>query len=103
MQESSAHGLSLSSFISQILKIKKLIINCRCFDAEDIHQAPTGIIGLSFDDGPTEAAPALLQYLRSQNLSATHFVIGSRIVDNPQAILAAVAQGEHVSILVREE
>lgn len=70
--------------------------NTHCFGAYDVVDAPAGIVGLSFDDGPELASPTLYNYLNSVNQHATHFVIGSRVVDYPDQFGLAVSLGEHV-------
>ncbi|KAK4703861.1 chitin deacetylase, partial [Phenoliferia sp. Uapishka_3] len=69
-----------------------------CFGAYDTVDAPAGIVGISFDDGPQLASPPLYQYLQSQGQAATHFMIGSRIVDNPGIFQQAVSTGGHIAI-----
>lgn len=50
----------------------------------DIWDAPSGVIGISFDDGPEEGTPKLLDFLEQQNIVATHYVIGQNIAQRPQ-------------------
>jgi len=47
---------------------------------------------LTFDDGPTESTPKLLTYLNSQNLKATFFMVGSRVIGHPE-----FAQYQHLT------
>lgn len=55
----------------------------KCRGAGDIWDAPDGVLGTGFDDGPLPASDALYQFLQSQNVHATHFMIGINIVANP--------------------
>jgi len=48
--------------------------------------------GLTFDDGPTENTPKLLTYLNAQNLKATFFMVGSRVIGHPE-----IAQYQHLT------
>ncbi|SGY69041.1 BQ5605_C004g02945 [Microbotryum silenes-dioicae] len=66
--------------------------------AYDIEDGPTGHVGISFDDGPTPASPVLYEFLQSKNLAATHFFIGSNIVNNPDIFDQAVKSGGHIAV-----
>lgn len=96
---------------------------CRAADGSDLYDAPTGIVGfvrsspavsslagryalprfvltlarLSFDDGPVAASTVLYNFLTSVQAHATHFMIGSRILEYPQSLQLAVKNGDHVS------
>ncbi|KAI0343988.1 hypothetical protein BDW22DRAFT_1113490 [Trametopsis cervina] len=48
--------------------------------------------GLTYDDGPAPYTPNLLQYLDQQNLKATFFVVGSRVISYP-----ALAREEYMA------
>ncbi|OAV91512.1 hypothetical protein PTTG_27931 [Puccinia triticina 1-1 BBBD Race 1] len=56
----------------------------RCTSPRDIVTAPQGEMGISFDDGPQPPTSELLSFLRENNQSATHFMIGSRIHQSPK-------------------
>ncbi|KAK4702848.1 chitin deacetylase, partial [Phenoliferia sp. Uapishka_3] len=62
-----------------------------CYGAADVVDAPTGIVGISFDDGPQLASPVLYQYLASQ-------MIGSRILDNPSIFQQAITTGGQIAV-----
>lgn len=68
-----------------------------CFGAYDVVAAPTGIVGLTFDDGPQLASPVLYDFLKSQNQTATHFLIGSRALNFPDILGQAFRNGEHLA------
>ncbi|KAJ7615883.1 carbohydrate esterase family 4 protein [Roridomyces roridus] len=54
----------------------------------DVFNAPDGTLALNFDDGPTEASfvtGELLDFLKTNNEVATHFVIGYSIQGNVSA------------------
>ncbi|KAF9281682.1 chitin deacetylase [Mortierella alpina] len=53
--------------------------------------------GLTFDDGPTTATPGLLDYLKTQKLSATFFLIGSNVVANPDHAKRELQEGHHLA------
>ncbi|GEM11926.1 chitin deacetylase, carbohydrate esterase family 4 protein [Rhodotorula toruloides] len=54
-----------------------------CFGDDNISDAPDGTYGVSFDEGPLPSSLALYQFLLKQNQTATHFFIGTNIVNNP--------------------
>jgi len=51
----------------------------QCQGPHDIYQAPDGVAGINFDDGPTEATQGLNAFLLSNNISATRFLIGGQV------------------------
>ena len=56
------------------------------------------MIGLSVDDGPVsepDASPRLYDFLKAQNQTVTHFMIGANIRDNPQVFLRAFQELDH--------
>lgn len=54
-------------------------------------------IYLTFDDGPDPAyTPKLLQILKNQNVSATFFLIGSRVERHPELVRRMVSDGHLV-------
>ncbi|KIO34382.1 carbohydrate esterase family 4 protein [Tulasnella calospora MUT 4182] len=67
-------------------------------DLPDIWDAPDGMLGVSFDDGPTPASPKLYDFLKSQNQKVTHFFIGSNIRDNPDIFMQAFNNGNDMAV-----
>ncbi|KAI9467095.1 carbohydrate esterase family 4 protein [Lactarius psammicola] len=61
----------------------------KCRIAGDVWDAPQGVIGISFDDGPLPPSEKLYAFLQANNVKATHFFIGVNIIDNPQTFLRA--------------
>ncbi|RUS31688.1 hypothetical protein BC938DRAFT_477309 [Jimgerdemannia flammicorona] len=70
----------------------------QCFRATDIYQCPKGVWGLTYDDGPQPPSPALYNFLKSQNQRATHFVIGSRALEYPDALRQAYQNGGQIAV-----
>ncbi|GAA99833.1 carbohydrate esterase family 4 protein [Mixia osmundae IAM 14324] len=68
-----------------------------CLAADDIVDAPDGMIGIAFDDGPQPPSSALYTFLAAQSQKATHFMIGSRIIDNSALFQTAVANGDEIA------
>ncbi|KAI0322459.1 glycoside hydrolase/deacetylase, partial [Amylostereum chailletii] len=68
----------------------------KCRLAEDLWDAPDGQVGVSFDDGPLPSSDKLYEFLRNNNVKATHFFIGVNIIQNPNEFKTAfeVNQGD---------
>jgi peptidoglycan/xylan/chitin deacetylase (PgdA/CDA1 family) len=73
---------------------------CRgCTRATDITECPDKLTwGLSFDDGPSEFTPMLLEYLNRAKLTTTWFVVGSRVVSRPDIVVAEYMSGHQLSL-----
>ena len=50
-------------------------------------------VALTFDDGPSEDTPALLDLLKAEGVKATFFVIGSQIEKHPDIVRRIAAEG----------
>jgi peptidoglycan/xylan/chitin deacetylase (PgdA/CDA1 family) len=48
----------------------------------DIYDAPAGVMGLGFDDGPLAPSDNLYAFLKQNEIKATHFYIGINIIAN---------------------
>ena len=64
-----------------------------CVGEGDIYHAPDGVIGLNFDDGPTQFSGELYDFIEANNISATHFMIGGNIVNSPDMFQRAWRDG----------
>ncbi|KAI0743073.1 hypothetical protein C8Q80DRAFT_1273630 [Daedaleopsis nitida] len=62
---------------------------CRSNDSSEIWDAPDGVFASSFDDGPLPTSIALYNFLKQNNVTSTHFMIGGNIRDNPDAFKLA--------------
>ena len=70
-----------------------------CVRETDITECPDKLTwGLSFDDGPSEYTPTLLNYLNDNDLTTTWFVVGSRVVTDPATLVAEYLTGHQISI-----
>jgi peptidoglycan/xylan/chitin deacetylase (PgdA/CDA1 family) len=61
-----------------------------CHAEGDIWDLPDGQLGLTFDDGPVtlaDASPRLYDFIKQNNLRATHFMIGENILTAPAPFL----------------
>ncbi|KAG8994648.1 hypothetical protein FRB90_000372, partial [Tulasnella sp. 427] len=70
----------------------------QCRGDGDIWDAPDGMLGVSFDDGPTEHSPKLYDFLKSQNVKATHFFIGEQILGFPTYAQTAFQNGDDLAV-----
>jgi len=70
--------------------------NCR--GQYDVWDAPDGVVGISFDDGPLEASPKLYDFLKNAGQKATHFYIGTNILESPKVFLKAFEGGDDIAV-----
>ncbi|KAJ7698950.1 hypothetical protein B0H17DRAFT_1049768 [Mycena rosella] len=67
--------------------------------ATDIVACPDKMTwGVSFDDGPGPYTPNLLGYLAQKSLSATFFVVGSRVIQYPELLIDEYMAGHEISV-----
>jgi peptidoglycan/xylan/chitin deacetylase (PgdA/CDA1 family) len=68
----------------------------------EVHTVTTpackGYVGLTYDDGPTEATPDLVDALARHGLHATFFMIGYKVRDTPQYARAVRAAGMEIGV-----
>lgn len=66
---------------------------------DDVDHCPEkGVWGLTYDDGPSVSTPNLLAVLNKNNVKATFFVVGSRVISNPQTLKAAYDAGHNIAV-----
>jgi len=71
----------------------------QCPGDGQVYNAPAGVVGLSFDDGPLPPATALHTFLRSKNQKVTHFYIGQNILQNPTIFMDAYGvSGDDIAV-----
>lgn len=70
----------------------------KCRIAEDIWDAPDGVFASSFDDGPYPTSPRLIEFLQSNDVTTTHFMIGLHIRNNPQVFVQAFDAGHDIAV-----
>ncbi|KAI9268233.1 hypothetical protein BDA99DRAFT_505266 [Phascolomyces articulosus] len=70
----------------------------QCKRPSDIYTCEQGHWGLSFDDGPTVASPPLYDFLKSQNLKATFFLIGGNVIQYPEMVKRMHEDGHEIAI-----
>ncbi|KAG0351171.1 chitin deacetylase [Podila minutissima] len=54
--------------------------------------------GLTYDDGPSPATWSMMKHLGEMKLTATFFIVGSRVVEFPDVVREQVAQGHHLGM-----
>ncbi|KAL2914901.1 chitin deacetylase [Polyrhizophydium stewartii] len=52
----------------------------------------------TFDDGPSDPTPALLDELKKRNVKVTFFVVGSRVLERPDVLRRAFAEGHQIAL-----
>lgn len=56
------------------------------------------IWGASFDDGPSDDSPRLLNHLDRENIKATFFIVGSRALSRPEILQREYMTGHEISV-----
>ena len=59
---------------------------------------PARTIALTFDDGPSEWTPRILDVLERRHIPATFFVIGSHVTAHPQTVRRAMRDGDEIGV-----
>ncbi|KAI7832631.1 hypothetical protein BC939DRAFT_391132 [Gamsiella multidivaricata] len=54
--------------------------------------------GLTYDDGPSPATRQMMEFLSEKKLTATFFIVGSRVIEYPDILKEQVAQGHHIAM-----
>ncbi|KAL1923944.1 uncharacterized protein VTP21DRAFT_6979 [Calcarisporiella thermophila] len=70
---------------------------CLRTNKTDVATCPKGTWALTFDDGPTEFTPALLDFLKQNNLKVTFFLMGSQVRKLPEFVKRAFADGHELA------
>ncbi|CAJ0648475.1 5791_t:CDS:2 [Entrophospora sp. SA101] len=65
----------------------------------DYIQCPDKIVwGITYDDGPSEYTPKILDYLKEKNVKATFFIVGSRVTENPEILNRTYNEGHQIGV-----
>lgn len=62
---------------------------------KSLGKVPSGV-ALTFDDGPSQDTPALLDLLKAEGVKATFFLIGSQIEKYPETVKRIAAEGHQL-------
>ncbi|KAG0267022.1 chitin deacetylase [Mortierella polycephala] len=52
---------------------------------------------ITFDDGPHVVTPTLLDFLKTERISASFFLVGSHVVQRPDTVRRQIAEGHHIA------
>ncbi|KAI8594846.1 hypothetical protein EDD21DRAFT_345163 [Dissophora ornata] len=70
-----------------------------CVAETDVVTCPDkGSWGLTYDDGPSPATRDMMHFLNNKRLSATFFIVGSRVLEYPDILKEQVEQGHHIAM-----
>ncbi|KAG0307742.1 chitin deacetylase, partial [Linnemannia gamsii] len=70
-----------------------------CLQPTDVVSCPTvGNWGLTYDDGPSIASKELMRHLEQNKMTATFFIVGSRVLEYPDILKDEVASGHHIAM-----
>ncbi|KAF9959708.1 chitin deacetylase [Mortierella alpina] len=70
-----------------------------CVAAEDLVTCPQkDSWGLTYDDGPSAATKDLIEFLDEKQLTATFFIVGSRVLEFPEILKEQVARGHQLAM-----
>ncbi|KAI9269207.1 hypothetical protein BDA99DRAFT_570379 [Phascolomyces articulosus] len=70
----------------------------QCLREDDLHTCPVGKFSVTFDDGPSEYTPKLLDYLDSINEKVTFFVVGGQVIQYPEILKRAYDAGHEIAM-----
>ncbi|KAF9579597.1 chitin deacetylase [Lunasporangiospora selenospora] len=70
-----------------------------CTAPDDVVTCPSERAwGLTYDDGPSLESRNLVKYLGENKLTATFFIVGSRVLEYPDILKEQVAKGHHIAM-----
>lgn len=70
-----------------------------CVRDTDISYCPTKFDwGVSYDDGPGDYTPDLINYLNEEEIKATFFTVGSRVISRPATLQLEYMLGHQISV-----
>ncbi|KAI9269193.1 hypothetical protein BDA99DRAFT_422936, partial [Phascolomyces articulosus] len=70
----------------------------QCLGKDDVYTCPDSKWSLTFDDGPSEYTPKLLDFLKSINQKATFFVVGGQVLQYPEILKRAYNEGHEIAM-----
>ncbi|KAF9115696.1 chitin deacetylase [Mortierella sp. AM989] len=70
-----------------------------CVHDTDMITCPkTSDWGLTYDDGPSPATKEMMTHLKGKGITATFFIVGSRVLEYPEILKDEVAEGHHLAM-----
>lgn len=74
-----------------------------CVTKTDVITCPNSDAwGLTYDDGPSLASRSMMKHLSETQLTATFFIVGSRVLEYPDILREQVVQGHHLGMHSKE-
>lgn len=74
-----------------------------CVAKTDVITCPnSNAWGLTYDDGPSLATRSMMKHLSEKQLTATFFIVGSRVLEYPDILREQVTQGHHLGMHSKE-
>ncbi|KAI8143616.1 hypothetical protein BJV82DRAFT_558153 [Fennellomyces sp. T-0311] len=70
----------------------------QCLGPNDVTTCPPKQWSITFDDGPSEYTPKLLDYLKSINQKVTFFVVGTQVLSYPDVLKRAYDEGHEIAM-----
>ncbi|KAI7860238.1 hypothetical protein BDC45DRAFT_430956 [Circinella umbellata] len=70
----------------------------QCLGPDDVYTCPKGSWTVSFDDGPSEYTPKLLDFLKEKNEKVTFFVVGGQVLKYPETLKRAYDEGHEIAM-----
>lgn len=70
----------------------------QCRGDDQVYDMPDGLVGISFDDGPLPPSPVLYDFLKQNNVQATHFYIGQNVVQYYKFAQQAHENGDDLAV-----
>ncbi|KAI9495827.1 hypothetical protein BDB00DRAFT_937378 [Zychaea mexicana] len=70
----------------------------QCLGPDDVHTCPTQKWSLTYDDGPSQYTPKLLDFLKEINEKATFFVVGGQVLQYPEILKRAYDEGHEIAM-----
>jgi peptidoglycan/xylan/chitin deacetylase (PgdA/CDA1 family) len=96
MKKAIALAVILIFIFSMWLLIWKLVYH---YSSEDVYahgNRGENKIALTFDDGPVDKTLEILDILKEENVSATFFVIGRNVIENPRIFEKLIESGNEI-------
>ncbi|CAE6473958.1 unnamed protein product [Rhizoctonia solani] len=70
----------------------------QCRGDDQVYDMPDGLVGISFDDGPLPPSPTLYDFLKQNNVQATHFYIGQNVIQYYKFAQQAFTNGDDLAV-----
>ncbi|WP_246041807.1 polysaccharide deacetylase family protein [Robertmurraya kyonggiensis] len=92
--EAKTIGTSNSNIKNHIAKSTDIVV--KGIDEQFLITDPSKLIYFTFDDGPTEYTPTILQILEQYQIKSTFFMLNNNVKKNPEISKAVAAAGHTI-------